>query len=101
MTEMIEAEPALAERILDARTNRRQRRRASSAGPSGRAIAAGDPVIVTGCGTSEHAAQGVAEILREAVRGGRPHGPGRLARPRAGSPSRPSSCRSTRRRPGS
>ena len=33
----------------------------------------------TGCGTSEHAAQGVAEILREAVRAARLTGPGGIA----------------------
>ena len=30
-------------------------------------LTAGDPVIVTGCGTSEHAALAAAEILREAA----------------------------------
>src|SRR3990170_2779689 len=67
MTEMIEAEPALAGRILA-----RQAEAGSAAGALAsaiaRAIKAGGPVIVTGCGTSEHAAQGVVDILREAVR---------------------------------
>ena len=43
------------------------------------AIKAGDPVVVTGCGTSEHAALGVAEILREAVRAADLRAPGRIA----------------------
>ena len=30
-------------------------------------VEAGDPVVVTGCGTSEHGAQAGAEILREAA----------------------------------
>jgi fructoselysine-6-P-deglycase FrlB-like protein len=67
MTEMIEAEPALARRIL-----------AREAGPSSgaarlaleirRTVRAGEPVVLTGCGTSEHAALGATEILREALR---------------------------------
>jgi glucosamine--fructose-6-phosphate aminotransferase (isomerizing) len=67
MTDMIEAEPFIAERIL-------ARHEASSGGAAelARAIRmarrAGDPIVVTGCGTSENAALGVAEILREAIR---------------------------------
>jgi fructoselysine-6-P-deglycase FrlB-like protein len=67
MTEMIEAEPGLARRIA-----------ARQAGPDSQAAAlaarvrevavAGEPVHVTGCGTSEHAAQAAAEILDEAIR---------------------------------
>jgi fructoselysine-6-P-deglycase FrlB-like protein len=67
MTDMIAAEPALARRIV-----------AAQAGPGSDAAAlaaaiaetarGGRPVIVTGCGTSEHASLGVAEILREAAR---------------------------------
>ena len=66
MTEMIEAEPALAGRLL--------RHVLASTGAASLATAirdvagAGEPVVVTGCGTSEHAAQGVAEILRDALR---------------------------------
>jgi fructoselysine-6-P-deglycase FrlB-like protein len=66
MTDMIAAEPAVAERILG-----------RLAGPDGGAarLAAvireeshfGEPIIVTGCGTSEHGALGVAEILAEAM----------------------------------
>ena len=71
MTDMIAAEPALAGRILD--------RLAGPGGPAATLAAAvratveaGDPVIVTGCGTSEHGALAVAAILREAARRRRP-----------------------------
>src|SRR6185503_18779981 len=70
MTEMIEAEPALAERIL-AGNEDASSAAGALAGAISRAIRAGGQVIVTGCGTSEHAAQGVAEILREGVRAAR------------------------------
>jgi fructoselysine-6-P-deglycase FrlB-like protein len=66
MTEMIAAEPALARRLLG--------RLAARGGPAAdlaeairATLTAGDPVIVTGCGTSEHAALAAAEILREAA----------------------------------
>jgi glutamine---fructose-6-phosphate transaminase (isomerizing) len=67
MTEMIEAEPALAERLL-----------ARLADPSSAAGALAEQIratafrraaiVVTGCGTSEHGAQASAEILREQMR---------------------------------
>jgi len=67
MTEMIEAEPALAVRLLA--------RLADASGPAATLAAAiratsqrGRPIIVTGCGTSEHGAQGSVEILRQAMR---------------------------------
>jgi glucosamine--fructose-6-phosphate aminotransferase (isomerizing) len=60
MQEMIEAEPALVERIAAA----------SEPGGDPAALALlcrGDgPLAVVGCGTSEHGSLGVAEILREA-----------------------------------
>jgi len=69
MTEMIAAEPFVAERILS--------RFADPQGPAGRlagaigqAASSGAPIIVTGCGTSEHGAQAVALMLREALRAG-------------------------------
>ncbi len=84
MTDMIEAEPALATRIL-----RRLGVRLHSSGvpgvaprlevpdrvtPAGRladairtTLHAGDPVTIVGCGTSEHAAQAAREILAEAA----------------------------------
>src|SRR5687768_13018604 len=79
MTEMIDAEPALAVRILERNTAP-----GSGAAELARAIRAairvGEPVVLTGCGTSEHAAQGVAEILREAVRASEIRAPGHTAR---------------------
>lgn len=67
MTEMIEAEPAMAARILA---------RLAGDGDGAAALAAeiratslrSLPVLVTGCGTSEHGALAVVEVLREAMR---------------------------------
>ena len=75
MTDMIAAEPFLAERILE--------RFGDPSGPAGRlagaigqAASSGAAIIVTGCGTSEHAALAAVEILREGLRsGGLPSGP--------------------------
>jgi glutamine---fructose-6-phosphate transaminase (isomerizing) len=79
MTEMIDAEPALAERILE-----RNAAPGSGAAELARAIRAairvGEPVVLTGCGTSEHAALAVAEILREAVRASDIRAPGHATR---------------------
>ncbi|HET7169602.1 MAG TPA: SIS domain-containing protein [Candidatus Limnocylindrales bacterium] len=79
MTEMIDAEPALAERILE--------HHAAVGSPAAelartirRTIRAGDPVIVTGCGTSEHAALGVVEILRDAIKSADIRAPGHATR---------------------
>jgi fructoselysine-6-P-deglycase FrlB-like protein len=66
MTEMIQAEPALAGRLL--RANPTSNGAASLAAAVRAVVAAGEPVLVTGCGTSEHGAQGTAEILRDALR---------------------------------
>jgi fructoselysine-6-P-deglycase FrlB-like protein len=67
MTEMIGAEPGLAARVLA--------RLADPAGPAARlaaavraAAGAGQPILVTGCGTSEHGALATVEILREGLR---------------------------------
>jgi fructoselysine-6-P-deglycase FrlB-like protein len=65
MTDMIAAEPALARRILA--------RLAVAGGPQlaaavRRAASEGGSIVVTGCGTSETAAMGVVEILRDALR---------------------------------
>jgi glutamine---fructose-6-phosphate transaminase (isomerizing) len=67
MTEMIAAEPAIARRIVE--------RLADPQGPAGRlagaigqAASAGATIVVTGCGTSEHAALAAVEILRDAIR---------------------------------
>ncbi len=75
MTEMIEAEPALAGRVLE-------RLAAPTAGTARLAAAirsaatAGQPIVVTGCGTSEHGALGAVEILRDAMRTAGLPGPG-------------------------
>jgi fructoselysine-6-P-deglycase FrlB-like protein len=66
MAEMIAAQPALAARVA-----RRVLDDGSAAGLAAavrRAGEAGEPVIVTGCGTSEHAAMAGAAMLREALR---------------------------------
>ena len=66
MTESIAAEPALAERLVA--------RLEQSSAVDGLArllrttAMRGEPVVVTGCGTSEHAALGIVEILRDAWR---------------------------------
>jgi glutamine---fructose-6-phosphate transaminase (isomerizing) len=83
MTEMIEAEPAMASRIL--------RRLVAPGSRAARLAIAiretaqrGRPIIVTGCGTSEHGALAVTEILREAMRGaGLPWRPGEAGAPLA------------------
>ena len=66
MTEMIAAEPALARRLLD-----RLAAQASGAAELAAAVRAtierGEPVVVTGCGTSEHGALAAADLLREAA----------------------------------
>jgi fructoselysine-6-P-deglycase FrlB-like protein len=66
MTEMIEAEPGLAVRILE--------RLADPTGPASKLAAAiheaaerNQPIVVTGCGTSEHAALATADIWRAAL----------------------------------
>ena len=67
MTEMIDAEPGLAARLL--------LRLADPSGAAARLAAAvraaaerGQPILVTGCGTSEHGALATVDILREALR---------------------------------
>ena len=69
MAEMIAAEPRLVGRIAERVTA--DGSAAALAGALREAAAAGRPVIVTGCGTSEHAAMGAAAILRDAWRAGR------------------------------
>ena len=67
MTEMIQAEPALARRVLD-RLAQPGSDPARLAAAIRATASAGRPVIVVGCGTSEHGALAVADILREASR---------------------------------
>ena len=67
MTDMIAAEPALARRII-ARVAAPGGGGAELADAIREAIADGAPIVVTGCGTSEHAALGIVDILRDALR---------------------------------
>jgi fructoselysine-6-P-deglycase FrlB-like protein len=66
MTEMIAAEPALAERL--ARRLPSLPAAAALASAIRDAAASGRPVVTTGCGTSEHAAMAVAAFLDDALR---------------------------------
>ena len=74
MAESIAAQPAMAARIAERITAD------DSAGRLADAVAAagrdGQPVVVTGCGTSEHAALAVAEVLGDAWRAAGFTGPG-------------------------
>jgi glutamine---fructose-6-phosphate transaminase (isomerizing) len=75
MTDMIAAEPFVAGRILD-RLDDPQGPAGRLAGAIGQSASSGAPIVVTGCGTSEHAAIALVEILREGLRsGGLPSGP--------------------------
>jgi glutamine---fructose-6-phosphate transaminase (isomerizing) len=67
MTEMIEAEPGLAARLLP-RLADPNGAAARLAGAVRAAAEHGQPIVVTGCGTSEHGALATVEILREALR---------------------------------
>ena len=64
MEEMIAAQPRLAAPILDADGPEVTRLHDAVA----HAATAGEPVVVTGCGTSEHAAMGAAELLTDSFR---------------------------------
>ena len=75
MTEMIAAEPWIVERILAAHAMKGSGA-ADLASAVKRAIRVGTPVVVTGCGTSEHGALAVVEILREALRSSDVRAPG-------------------------
>ncbi|HEU4571389.1 MAG TPA: hypothetical protein VFR93_01785 [Candidatus Limnocylindrales bacterium] len=78
MTEMIAAEPFVAERLLD-RLSDPESGAGRIAGAIGQAASSGAPIVVTGCGTSEHAAMAAVEILRDAIRAaGLPAGPGSI-----------------------
>jgi glucosamine--fructose-6-phosphate aminotransferase (isomerizing) len=66
MSEMIAAEPALAERLVHRLSSDESVGELASAIRA--AASAGQPVVVTGCGTSEHAARGIAALLTEALR---------------------------------
>ncbi len=75
MTDMIAAEPFVASRLLE-RFADPQGSAGRLAGAIGQAASSGASIVVTGCGTSEHGAQGVCLMIREALRaGGLPSGP--------------------------
>ena len=67
MTEMIAVEPALADRLVRALAQPGSQAAALAAAIR-EAAGRGEPVVVTGCGTSEHAALGIAELMRHAWR---------------------------------
>jgi glutamine---fructose-6-phosphate transaminase (isomerizing) len=73
MTEMIAAEPFIARRILD-RLSDPHGPAGQLAGAIGQAASAGEPIVVTGCGTSEHAALAMVEIVTEAIHAAGMHG---------------------------
>jgi len=66
MTEMIAAEPALGERLV--RRLASQSAMAELAATIRAAADAGEPLLTTGCGTSEHAAMAVAALLEDSLR---------------------------------
>ena len=65
MTDMIAAEPALARRLVERLAGRGPAAELADAIRS--TLGGGEPVILTGCGTSEHAAMAAAEIVTEAA----------------------------------
>jgi glucosamine--fructose-6-phosphate aminotransferase (isomerizing) len=65
MTEMIAAEPALAERLL--RRLSRDDAMAALADAVRAAASRDEPILTTGCGTSEHAAVAIAALLTDAL----------------------------------
>jgi fructoselysine-6-P-deglycase FrlB-like protein len=64
MAEMVAAEPALVERVGKRLLGDGSAARLATAVRE--TLEQGEPVVVTGCGTSEHAARGAAAILRAA-----------------------------------
>src|SRR6266508_4261809 len=66
MTEMIAAEPALGERLV--RRLASQSAMAELAATIRAAADGGEPLLTTGCGTSEHAAMAVAALLEDSLR---------------------------------
>jgi glutamine---fructose-6-phosphate transaminase (isomerizing) len=65
MSEMIAAEPALAERLV--RRLAADETLGQLADAVRAAVAKGHPIVTTGCGTSEHAAMAIAALLEEAL----------------------------------
>ncbi len=71
MTEMIAAEPAVAERIVRRLSTGSGARAVDEvAGMVHDAVRRGRPVVATGCGTSEHAAMAAAWLLADALEPG-------------------------------
>lgn len=71
MTQMIAAEPALAERLVRSLTHGRGAQAVDRvAGMIHDAVRRGFPVVTTGCGTSEHAAIGAAWLIGDALESG-------------------------------
>ena len=68
MTEMIASEPALADRLV--RRLRADPMVAELAAVIAAAHDRGEPIVITGCGTSEHAAAVIAGLLTEALNRG-------------------------------
>jgi len=66
LTDMIAAEPTLARRIMARVVASAEAAQLAEAIRA--TVRAGAPIVVTGCGTSETAAMGMVEILREAIR---------------------------------
>ena len=69
MTDMIAAEPHLARRLLGKLASE-ESRAAQLATAVRETLDDGRDVVVTGCGTSEHAAQALVEIIRDATGAG-------------------------------
>jgi glutamine---fructose-6-phosphate transaminase (isomerizing) len=65
MTEMIAAEPALADRLVHRLAA--DSAMADLAAAVAAATKAARPILVTGCGTSEHAAMGISHLLNEVL----------------------------------
>jgi glucosamine--fructose-6-phosphate aminotransferase (isomerizing) len=63
MDDMVSLQPALAEDILG-----QHEEAGAVAGAIEAALAADEPIVVVGCGTSEHGSQAVADLLDEAIR---------------------------------
>ena len=65
MSEMIAAEPAVAERLV--RRLAKDAALDALASEIRAAVDAGRPVVTTGCGTSEHAAMAIARLVSDAL----------------------------------
>jgi glutamine---fructose-6-phosphate transaminase (isomerizing) len=66
LTDMIEAEPGVARRIVGRLAGDASVERLADVIRS--TVTSGAPIVITGCGTSETAAMGMVDILRDAIR---------------------------------